>query len=251
MASRIEVLGVRGLPEIRPGDDIARMLLDACARESLALIDGDILVVTQKIVSKSEGRLVALAEVEPSALARRYAESFAKDPREVDVVLREARRIVRMDHGVLITETAHGFVCANSGVDASNLESREQVALLPIDPDRSAAELRRRLEEATGTRVAVVISDTFGRPWREGATNVAIGISGLAPMADHRGRFDSAGRALVTTVLAVADELAAAAELVMGKLDRVPVAIIRGYAFTPAEAGIQELLRKRENDLFR
>jgi coenzyme F420-0:L-glutamate ligase / coenzyme F420-1:gamma-L-glutamate ligase len=248
---RIEVVGLAGIPEVRPGDDLVALALDACARDEIEVTDGDIFVFTQKIVSKSEGRMVALESIEPSALARTFAEASGRDPRLVEVALRESRRVVKMDRGVLITETRHGFVCANSGVDASNVDDDKTVCLLPEDPDRSAAELRVALEARSGSRLAVLVTDTFGRPWREGLTNVAIGISGMEPLDDQRGLKDPRGRTLAVSVLAVADEIACAAELVMGKLERIPVAIVRGYVYAAAAGGTASLLRDAERDLFR
>lgn len=247
----IHIVGLPGMPEVAAGADLPALVLEACARRSLRLRDTDILVFTQKIVSKAEGRLVRLAEVSPSSLARAFAHEAGKDPRAVEVVLSEARRVVKMDRGILITETRQGLVCAHTGVDASNVPEPDAVVLLPEDPDGSAAELRRRLEERAGVQLAVIISDTFGRPWREGLTNVAIGVSGIDPLLDYRGERDPHGRSLSATVIAVADELAAAAELVMGKLDRVPVALIRGYRYAYGEGRAADLVRSRDKDLFR
>jgi coenzyme F420-0:L-glutamate ligase/coenzyme F420-1:gamma-L-glutamate ligase len=249
--SRIEIVGLSGIPEVAAGANLARLVLDALAASGDALEDGDVLVVTQKIVSKAEGRVVTADAFEPSALARETAKTWHKDPRAVEAALAEARRVVKMDRGVLITETRHGFVCANSGVDASNLAAEDALALLPLDPDASATRLRAELERATGRRLAVLISDTFGRPWREGVVNVAVGVAGMDPLVDYRGERDSQGRSLSTTQVAAADEIAAAAELVMGKLDRVPVAVVRGAAYTPAEGSVKPLLRAAGQDLFR
>jgi coenzyme F420-0:L-glutamate ligase/coenzyme F420-1:gamma-L-glutamate ligase len=247
----IEIRGLTSLPEIREGEDLPAIILEACREVSFAPEEGDIFVVTQKIVSKAEGQIVDLRDVTPSSLAEDFANSANKDPRVVEVALREASRIVRMDQGILITETRHGFVCANSGVDASNVESRDTVTTLPQDPDASARRLREELEAKTGHQLAVILSDTFGRPWREGVTNIAIGVSGMRALVDYRGSVDPQGRSLATTVVAVADELASAAELVMGKLDHTPVAVIRGYPFQPGDDGAKPLLRARERDLFR
>lgn len=236
---------------MRPGDDLASLALDGCEGERIAPSDGDVFAFTQKVVSKSEGRIVSLAGVAPSALASRFAEESGRDPRLVEIVLREARRVVRMDRSVLITETRHGFVCANSGVDASNLEDEDTVCLLPEDPDGSAGKLRGALMERTGKKLAVIVTDTFGRPWREGQVNVAIGIAGMAALDDHRGLADPRGRKLLVSAIAVADEIASAAELVMGKLGRVPVAVVRGYPFEAGGGGIGPLLRSPEKDLFR
>jgi coenzyme F420-0:L-glutamate ligase/coenzyme F420-1:gamma-L-glutamate ligase len=210
-----------------------------------------VLVVTHKIMSKAEGRLVDLGSVEPSALAKEYAARWGKDPRQIEVVLRESRRVVRMDRGVVISETRHGFVCANAGVDASNVPGEDTVCLLPVDPDRSAARLREALLERLGVEVPVVVSDSFGRAWRFGITDIAIGVAGMDPLADYRGRNDPHGYPMEASVLAVADELAAAAELVMGKTDGVPIAIVRGYAYGRGAGTGQDLLMPPERDMFR
>jgi coenzyme F420-0:L-glutamate ligase/coenzyme F420-1:gamma-L-glutamate ligase len=244
----LEVLGVDGFPEIRPGDDLNRLIRDAVAG---TLRTGDVLVVTHKIVSKAEGRLVDLGTVEPSALARDYATRYGKDPRQIEVVFRESRRVVRMDRGIVISETHHGFVCANAGVDASNIPDEDVVCLLPVDPDASASRLRDALAENPGVEVAVVISDSFGRAWRHGITDVAIGVSGMDPVADYRGLDDPHGYPMEASVLAVADELAAAAELVMGKTEGIPLAVIRGYSYSPAPGNARELLMPPERDMFR
>ena len=253
MPPTVTLIGIEGLPDIRPGDDLAGQIVAAARAQETPLADGDVLVVTQKVVSKSEGRLVRLVEVVPSPLAVEFADAWEKDARVVEVVLREAKRVVRMENGVLITETRHGFRCANSGVDASNVgpESEETVALLPLDPDASAGGIRRVVMETAGVTVGVVISDTFGRPWREGAANVAIGVAGLEALWDYRGAPDIYGRELHSTTIAVVDELAAAAELVTNKLTRVPVAIVRGYSFQPGDSGIAPLIREAAKDLFR
>lgn len=248
---QLRVIGITGLPEVTPDDDLLGLILEGLDRQDLQLRSGDILVITQKVVSKSENRLVRLSEVKPSSLAESFAADGNRDPRSVEVVLGEARRIVKMDRGILITETAQGMVCAHAGVDASNVPDLDRVALLPADPDRSAAALRSSIRERTDADVAVIISDTFGRPWREGLVNVAIGVDGLAPLLDYRGREDPQGRPLLATVIAVADELASAAELVMGKLDRVPVALIQGYSYEAGEGKAADLVRPAEKDLFR
>lgn len=250
MPPRYEVIGVEGLPEVRPGDDVGRLILEAAGRQGTPLGTGDLLVVGQKIVSKAEGRLVQLSEVTPSAVAASLAAGLGRDPRLVEVILRESRRVVRMDRGVLVTETHHGWVCANAGVDQSNVDV-DTVALLPEDPDRSARALRETIRAHTGAEVAVIVADTFGRPWREGLTNVAIGVAGLAPLRSYLGERDPAGRELQATILAVADELASAAEPVMGKLDRIPAAIVRGLALPVSDEGAKPLLRDPARDLFR
>ena len=247
---RYEVIGVTGIGEVQPGDDVGRIVVEAAAAQGTPLATGDVLVVGQKIVSKAEGRLLRLSAVEPSEATRRMAESLGRDPHLLEVIMRESRRIVRMDKGVVITETHHGWICANAGVDQSNVDA-DTVALLPEDPDRSGRGLRERVQALAGADVTVVIADTFGRPWREGLTNVAIGVAGLAALRDYIGMPDSAGRPLQMTMLAVADELAAAAELVMGKLDRVPVAIVRGLRMEPSDGGSKPLLRDPARDLFR
>lgn len=244
----IEVLPVEGIPEVRPGDDLAELLLD---RVGSALRSGDVLVVTHKVVSKAEGRLVDLKTVAPSALAKQFAAGPGKDPRQVEVVLRESRRIVRMDRGIIISETRHGFVCANAGVDASNVPGDHTVCLLPLDPDVSAARLRDGLAARAGVEVAVIISDSFGRPWRQGITNVAIGVAGMQPLADYRGERDPHGYPLEASVLAVADELAAASELVMGKTDSVPAALVRNYPYRSGTGTARDLLMEPGRDLFR
>ena len=244
----IELMPVEGLPEVRPGDDIEALVMGAVGE---TLRRGDVLVVTHKIMSKAEGRLVDLKTVEPSALAKEYAARWGKDPRQIEVVFRESRRIVRMDRGVVISETRHGFVCANAGVDASNVPGEDTVCLLPIDPDRSAATLREALHRRLGVEAAVVVSDSFGRAWRFGITDVAIGVSGMNPLADYRGQNDPHGYPMEASILAVADELAAAAELVMGKTDGVPLAIVRGYEYPRGEGTGGDLLMPPERDMFR
>jgi coenzyme F420-0:L-glutamate ligase/coenzyme F420-1:gamma-L-glutamate ligase len=250
MPPRFEVIGVQGIGEVHPGDDLGRLIVEAAAAQATPLLDGDLLVVGQKIVSKAEGRLVRLDDVTPSPAAVAMAAQLGRDARLVEVILRECRRIVRMDRGVLIAETHHGWICANAGVDQSNVE-RDWVALLPEDPDRSARRLREAVRERAGVEPAIIIADTFGRPWREGLTNVAIGVSGVAPLRSYLGERDPAGRELQATILALADELAGAAEVVMGKLDRIPVAIVRGLRLAPGEEGSKPLLRDPARDLFR
>jgi coenzyme F420-0:L-glutamate ligase/coenzyme F420-1:gamma-L-glutamate ligase len=247
----VTIIGLDGVPDVRPGDDLAATILAAVERSGEAVRDGDVLVVTHKIVSKAEGRVVDLRDVEPSDFARRHAERFGRDPRHIEMVFREAARIVRMDRGLIIAETRHGFVCANAGVDASNVAGDESVCLLPLDPDASAARLREALRERTGVDAPVIISDSFGRAWRSGIINVAVGVAGLAPLADYRGQVDPYGRELHASILAVADELACAAELAGGKVDQRPVVLIRGYPFIPAEGYGRDLVMSPERDLFR
>ncbi len=242
----VQVVGVEGLPEIGPGDDLA-----ALVAEATELDDGDVVVVTSKVVSKAEGAVVELATVEPSAFAAAFARRWGKDPRVVEVVLRQAARVVRMDGPVMITETHHGFVCANSGVDQSSSGAAGRVVVLPPDPDASARALRRRFVEL-GVDVAVVVSDTFGRPWREGQTDVAVGIAGIAPMASYIGRHDPHGHEFRVQELCVVDELAGAAELVKGNTSRIPVAVVRGYPWERDEAAsMASVIRDAAKDLFR
>ena len=244
----VEIIPVDGFPEVRPGDDLASLVSEAT--DGL-LSAGDVLVVTHKAVSKAEGRLLDLAGIEPSPFAKSFAAEHGKDPRHVEVVLRESRRIVKMDRGILITETRHGFVCANAGVDASNVPGGDKVCLLPLDPDASAARLHEALRERTGVYAPVIITDSFGRPWREGITNVAIGVAGMKPLADYRGQSDPHGYPLEASVLAVADELASAAELVVGKTSGKPLAIVRNYAYEPGPENGQSLVMDASKDLFR
>ncbi len=252
---RLEVLALGGMPEIEPGDDLPALIVAALEATPGALPAraDDVLVVTQKVVSKAEGAIVDLTTIEPRREAVEFAERWDRDARQVELVLREARRVVRMANGVVITETAHGFVCANGGIDASNVGagSGSVVTLLPVDPDASATRIRDAVRAATGVDVPVVVSDSFGRPWRYGIVDVAIGVSGLAPLDDLRGTPDHDGRVMKATVRAVADELASAAELTLGKLAARPVALVRGAAFTRAEGSIREVLMPEKLDLFR
>ncbi|MDO8531700.1 MAG: coenzyme F420-0:L-glutamate ligase [Dehalococcoidia bacterium] len=247
----LHVFGVTDMPEVRSGSDLAALIIEALARQKTPLLSGDVVVVTQKVVSKAEGQLVRLGGVRPSAFARYLAGWSGKDARRVEVVLRETRRIVKMDQGLLVCETHHGLVCADAGVDESNVPGPSVVTLLPKDPDASARRLRETLERHYGVPLAVVISDTFGRPWRKGITNVAIGASGIQTMRDYKGEKDPSGYVLKGTVIAVADELAASAELVMGKLQGVPVAVVRGYDYERADGGAREMVWEPDHDLFR
>jgi len=250
--TEIRIIGLPGIPEVHAGDDLPVLIIAAARDHNVAIEDGDVLVVTQKVVSKAEGRIVDLADITPSPFAESYAREFEKDPRQIEVVLRETKRVVRQQHGVMICETYHGFICANAGVDASNVEKTGTVCLLPVDPDASVRGIRDAIKAQLGVTVAVIMSDTFGRPWREGHVNFAIGIAGIAPVIDYAGQLDPAGYELRVTQMAVVDELAAAAELVHGKLDRVPVAIIRGATYTPSEdATTSMLIRPAEKDMFR
>jgi coenzyme F420-0:L-glutamate ligase/coenzyme F420-1:gamma-L-glutamate ligase len=241
----IELHPVIGLPEVTPGDDLAGLLA-----ERADLADGDILVVAQKVVSKAEGRLRDMREITPGSQALEIAQRNGSDPRQVQAVIDESVRLIRTER-VIIAETRHGFICANAGVDHSNVPGGEILCLLPVDPDASAARLRERLRELTGRTVAVIISDTFGRAWRIGIQNVALGVAGMPAVVDYRGRYDDFGRTMVGTVVAIADELAGAAELAMGKTDRVPAVVIRGYRVEGDPGTGRQLIRPPEEDMFR
>jgi coenzyme F420-0:L-glutamate ligase/coenzyme F420-1:gamma-L-glutamate ligase len=246
----LRVIEIPGLPEVSAGDRVGDLIAEAIRRATIQVQTKDVIVVTQKIVSKAESRVVRLDLIQPSSLARCWAEAHGKDPRLVEVILSQARRVVRMDRGVLIVETHHGFVCANGGVDVSNTESGT-VTLLPTDPDASAEAIRQTLEQIFQMKLAVIVSDTFGRPWREGLVNVALGVAGLNPLEDYRGRTDSWGQPLTATVIALADELAAAAELLMGKARGIPVTLIRGVYFSETKGTGRQLIRSAQHDLFR
>jgi len=240
----IQLLPVTGLPEIRQGDDLAALVV-----ERIALEDGDVAVVAQKVVSKVEGRVVRIDDLEASAKARELA-GDERDPREVEAVLREAKRIVRERGPLVIAETHHGFICASAGVDASNTPEAGTLVLLPLDPDASAAGLRDALRARTGREVGVIVADSFGRPWRRGTTDVALGAAGVAVVREHIGERDPTGYELHATVIAIADEMAAAAQLVMGKLDRVPVAVLRGLDVAGSGSALDLVIPEAE-DLFR
>lgn len=248
--SSIQLLPLTGLPEIGIADDLARFIVQAARKTRVALRQHDILVVAQKVVSKAEGRVMRLASVQPSARAAQLAAARHKDPRLVEVILQESRRIVR-DDPVLIVETHHGFVCANAGVDHSNVPGEDVVTLLPRDPDRSARRIAAEIRKLTKKRISVIISDTFGRPWRLGLTNVAIGAAGVPVLRDLRGTRDRHSKPLQATILAVADELAAAAGLVMGKSEGIPAVVIRGYRYRPADELATSIIRPAAEDLFR
>jgi len=254
-AGEVRILPVAVSGEIRAGESLGARLLGAMRSLRLRLQDGDILVVKHKVVSKAEGALVALDKIRPSVASQAWARRYGLDARVSELALRESRRIVRRKRGVLITETTHGFVCANSGVDVSNVDGGRHAVLLPVNPDRSAAKLRRQLKKQLGIEIAVIVSDSFGRPWREGLTEVAIGVAGMRPLVDYRGQRDAHGYSLHATVDAVADELACAAGLVCGKLASTPACIIRGYSYSRSNrresGGARELIRPAKNDLFR
>lgn len=247
----LRVIGIPGIPTVTPEANLAVLIHDAATAAGLTFKAGDILVVTQKIVSKAEGCLISLKDITPSPFAEAYARQWDKDPRSVEVVLQQSRRIAKMDRGVIIAETHHGFICANAGVDQSNMEGDDVIAILPPDPDASARTLQAALQARVGIDLAVIISDTFGRPWRAGLVNVAIGLAGIEAVRDYTGMHDAQGYELKVTALAIADELAGAAELVMNKLDNVPVAIIRGYDYPRGEGSLTQLMRDPGSDLFR
>lgn len=247
---RLEIIGLEGIREVKPGESIAKLITDACAREAIVLRTNDVLVIAQKIVSKAEGRIVALENVEPSEAALELSAQLGKDARVVEVILKESRRIIKTGRGALIVETHHGFICANAGVDLSNV-GLGQVALLPADPDRSAADMREEIRKLHGVAPGILVSDSFGRPWRLGTTEVAVGLAGFRSLKDYRGQRDKHGYELKASVTAVADEIASAAELVMGKTDGVPVALVRGLPMEPGAGTARELIRPEAEDLFR
>ena len=246
----IRLIPVHLAHEIRPGDDLLQKLVDALQHLKFVLANNDVVVIKHKIISKAEGQVVPLESVRPRKSAALWARRYGVDARVVELALREAKRVVRQKNGVLITETLHGFVCANSGVDVSNVDGGNSAVLLPKHPDRSAARLRSRIQKTLGVSVAVIVSDSFGRPWREGLCEVAIGVAGMKPLLDYRGKRDPHGYQLRATAEAVADELACAAGLVCGKLNRTPICIVRGFQYQPGRGSARDLIRKK-NDLFR
>jgi coenzyme F420-0:L-glutamate ligase/coenzyme F420-1:gamma-L-glutamate ligase len=256
VTGRLLAVALPELPEVRPGDDLGALIVQAwrelAAQDpELAPAAGDVLVVTQKIVSKAEGMVVDLRTVEPRPEAVAFAASFDRDPRQVEVVLRESVRVVRMERGVIISRTKQGYVCANAGVDASNMGTDDTVTLLPEDPDRSARELRDRIERELGVRVGIIISDSFGRPWRWGIVDIALGVAGFLPLDDQRGKPDTAGRVMRATIVAIADEIASAAELASGKTSRRPLVLVRGATLPPGDGSIAaDVLMSPEADLF-
>ncbi len=247
----ITLTAIEGIPMVNAGDDLVRLLADGIDRSELRPQDRDILVVCQKIISKAEGRVVNLGDIEPSEFAKNLAKRWEKDPRAVELVLRQTSRIVRNDRGVIIVETGPGWVCANAGVDESNSLSDDRAILLPVDPDASAARIRAGLMKRYGADMAVLVTDTFGRPWRDGLTEICLGIAGMNPILDLRGTTDLGGRELHHTVVAVADELAAAAGLLMEKAAGVPAVLVRGYTYQPFDGSAKVLIRPAEADLFR
>lgn len=248
----IQIIGLKKIPLIKQGDELADKIVKAAKDEAVEITNGDIIVIAQKIVSKAEGGIVALKSITPSEKAEEIAKATGKDARHVETILRETSKIVRLKDAHIIVETHHGFVCANAGVDRSNVEDQDTVTILPADPDKSAREIRAKIHKLTGVEVGVIISDTFGRAWRIGQVNVAIGVDGLQPIMDYRGSQDMFGYVLNVTQMAVADELASAAELVMRKSDGVPVAIVRGLNYPKGHPGsARELIRPEQDDLFR
>ncbi len=247
----ISIIPIPGVPQIHPGDDLTALLLKAIDEADIGVKDGDVLVICQKVVSKAEGAVIDLKTIEPSPFAQQTAALWEKDPRMVEVVLRESSRIVRMKNGVVITETKHGWVCANSGVDASNSYGDDIVIVLPKDPDASARRMRDTIKAQRNATVAIIITDTFGRPWRDGLVEFTLGVAGIDPLLDLRGQSDLQGRELHHTVVAVADELAAAAGLLMEKDAAMPAVLIRGYRYAPVESDSKKLIRPAEADLFR
>ncbi|MDA4111256.1 MAG: coenzyme F420-0:L-glutamate ligase [Thaumarchaeota archaeon] len=248
--SSIQIIPIERIQEVEKGADVALLLMESLRKNRQTIKTGDVIVVTHKIISKAEGNVVDLESVSPSSFSIKSGKHLGKDPRLVEVILSQSRRIVKMVKGLIIAETPHGFVCANAGVDQSNVELGK-IVLLPRNPDQSARKIRDAMKETLGAEVAVVISDTFGRPWREGQVDVAIGLSGIEPFVDYRGKTDQYGYNLKATVICTADELASAAELCMNKLDRVPAVIIRGYPFKRSEVSARSLARKPSRDLFR
>ena len=249
--NEVQIIPIPVASEIQPGDPIAETLLASIRQHELSLEPGDILVVKHKIVSKSEGRLIDLATIHPSAESVAWAKKYGLDPGVIELALRESRAVIRRKNGVLITETRHGFLCANSGVDVSNVNGGRHALLLPEDPDRSAAQLHRQIEKCIGLSIPVIITDSFGRPWREGLTESCIGIAGMKPLRDDRGRRDPYGYKLRVSLEAVADELACAAGLVCGKLNRTPACIVRGFRYESGRGHARDLLRPASTDLFR
>jgi coenzyme F420-0:L-glutamate ligase/coenzyme F420-1:gamma-L-glutamate ligase len=251
MRSAIQILPVFGIGEISIGEELSRTILAAIDSSNITLADDDVIVITQKIVSKAEGRIIDPATVEPSHMAHMCAAQGHKDANYYEVVLQESKRIIRMDRGVLICETHHGLICANAGVDESNVDGGGHITLLPVDPDASARLMRDAIAQQRGIKVAIIISDSFGRAWREGQVNVAIGVAGINPLISYAGIDDPYGYRMQASVLAIGDEIAAAAELVMGKIDRVPVAVVRGVTYEASESSASTLIRPAAKDLFR
>ncbi|WP_078429259.1 coenzyme F420-0:L-glutamate ligase [Alkalihalobacterium alkalinitrilicum] len=249
--NELTVFGVEELPKIQEGDDLTRLIIRSLDKQGKKLEHKDIVIVTSKIVSKAEGRLVEEKDIQPSPLAIELSKSTGKTPNEIEMIFRESSSPVKITDRVMIMETKHGFICANAGIDRSNIENQETALLLPKDPDFTAKKIKESLENHYNVELAVIISDTFGRPWRMGQTNVAIGVSGMLAIRDYKGEFDQFGYELKATEIAVADQVASAAELVMGKSDGIPVAVVRGYSYPEGDGTSKDLVRPREMDLFR
>jgi coenzyme F420-0:L-glutamate ligase/coenzyme F420-1:gamma-L-glutamate ligase len=247
----IEILAVKGIPDVKPGDDVAKLIFDACQKNNIKIDEGDIFVIASKIVAKAEGRLVKLSDITPSIFSIRASKIVKKDPREIEAILSASRRIIRMRRGILLAETEFGVVAANAGIDKSNVGKEDFVLLLPKDPDRSARKIKKKLEKLFNKRLAVIISDTYGRTWREGQVDMAIGASGINVFRDYRGDKDMYNRTLKVTNIAQADEIASAAELVMGKKKGVPVAIVKHYVYDNKDVPAKKLNRKDSKDLYR
>ncbi|MCH8029598.1 MAG: coenzyme F420-0:L-glutamate ligase [Candidatus Dadabacteria bacterium] len=251
MAGGIDLIPIKGLPEIKPGDDLVRMVIDAARQSGVTIKEGDIIVFAAKILSKVEGRFVRIEDVKPTPFAYGAAKVLDKDPRVVEIILREALRIIKMEKGKLIVENMHGVICANAGVDLSNVRGGEEALLLPKEPDSTARALHEGFRNELGIEAAVVVTDTVGRPWRDGLVQVAIGCYGISPMKDYRGEHDSKGFDLQATVLAQVDEVSSAAGLLLGKTEGVPVVIVRGYNYDKSTEGASKILRNPDDDLFR
>ncbi|WP_199484503.1 coenzyme F420-0:L-glutamate ligase [Peribacillus glennii] len=249
--NELKMFGIHGLPEVREGDDLAKLIISALEKQGQKLEHKNIVVITSKIVSKAERRLVSVKDIEPSALAIQLSKSSDKTANEIELILRESASPVKITDHVLIMETKHGFICANAGIDRSNIENQDMALLLPEDPDSTAAAIKQELEKHYKAELAVIISDTFGRPWRMGQTNVAIGVSGMPAIKDYTGQSDQYGYTLKATEIAIADQIAAASELVMGKSDGIPIAVIKGYSYPEGNGSSKDLVRPRKMDLFR
>ena len=246
----LQIIGIKHIPLIDSDEDLFQIILDAFSKNSIKLVSGDIIVITSKVVSKAEGRVINLNDFTPSASEKSLANQLHKDPKLLSAILSETKKIIKIKNDIMICETSHGFICANAGVDQSNVP-KGFVSLLPVNPDNSAEKIRVKFLDKLNVNVAVIITDTFGRPWRNGFVNVAIGVSGLDPILSYKGQIDSYGYNLRVTDLAISDELASAAELVMGKVDNIPVALIRNYLFQPDHGGAHKLVRDASTDIFR
>lgn len=249
--SKVEIISILINDDIRDGDDIGNLILKSIKENKESLKENDVIVITHKIVSKSEGRTIDLTKIIPSEESKKISSRTGKDPKLVELIISQSNEIIKIQREIIITETKHGFVCANSGIDTSNVGNSNHVVLLPVDPDKSAREIRNYIRSRTKTNVAVIISDTFGRPFRKGQVNVAIGVAGINPIKSYIGDSDMYGNILRVTEIAIADEIASAAELVMGKSLRVPVTIVRGYDFSSTDASIPKVTRAKKDDLFR